>query len=321
MKIIEIVTTFSYQPLVKEILEQENLKECWVVTGDGKSQLIMQLLVTPERYQSVLDALQRLLMFDSKARIIVLPVEIVLPISTQNKLPTKPITILRETLYQQVESNARVDSHFILLVFLSTIVAAIGLLKDNVAVIIGAMVIAPLLGPNLALALATALGSKQLLWQAVKSNLVGLGGSLLLTILLALFYPVDLNSHELISRTEVGIDSVILALAAGIVAVLSLTSGLSMTLVGVMVAVALLPPVATLGLMIGSGQWQLAIGSSLLLAVNIVCVNLAAKIVFFLKGVKPRIWLDREKAEQSITVFIVIWLIYLSILVTIIYLR
>jgi hypothetical protein len=52
MKIIEIVTTFSYQPLVKEILEQENLKECWVVTGDGKSQLIMQLLVTPERYQS-----------------------------------------------------------------------------------------------------------------------------------------------------------------------------------------------------------------------------------------------------------------------------
>ena len=208
-----------------------------------------------------------------------------------------------------------------LLVFLSTIVAAIGLLKDNVAVVIGAMVIAPLLGPNLALALAAALGSKPLLWQAVKSNLVGLGGSLLLTILLALLHPVDLNSHELISRTEVGIDSIILALAAGIVAVLSLTTGLSMTLVGVMVAVALLPPTATLGLMIGSGEWQLAIGAGLLLAINIVCVNLAAKIVFFLKGVKPRIWLDREKAEHSTTVFIIIWLISLAILVAVIYFR
>ncbi|NJO17125.1 MAG: TIGR00341 family protein [Thioploca sp.] len=229
MKIIEIVTTFSYQTLVKEILEQENIKECWLTTSDSKGQLIMQLLVTPERYQSVLDALQRLLMFDGKARIIVLPVEIVLPIAAQGESPIKFMTISRETLYQQVESNARVDSHFMLLVFLSTIVAAIGLLKDNVAVVIGAMVIAPLLGPNLALALAAALGSKPLLWQAVKSNLVGLGGSLLLTILLALLHPVDLNSHELISRTEVGIDSIILALAAGIVAVLSLTSGLSMT--------------------------------------------------------------------------------------------
>ncbi|NJO17126.1 MAG: DUF389 domain-containing protein [Thioploca sp.] len=88
-----------------------------------------------------------------------------------------------------------------------------------------------------------------------------------------------------------------------------------------MVAVALLPPTATLGLMIGSGEWQLAIGAGLLLAVNIVCVNLAAKIVFFLKGVKPRTWLDREKAEQSTTVFIIIWLISLAILVAIIYFR
>ena len=59
----------------------------------------------------------------------------------------------REELYNSIEKNARLDSNFLLLVVLSTVVAAVGLLEDNVAVVIGAMVIAPLLGPNLAQAL------------------------------------------------------------------------------------------------------------------------------------------------------------------------
>jgi len=65
-------------------------------------------------------------------------------------------------------------------------------------------------------------------------------------------------------------------------AALSLTTGLSSVLVGVMVAVALLPPAATLGIMLGQGNMSLAIGAGLLLAVNIVSVNLASKIVFLL---------------------------------------
>jgi len=57
-----------------------------------------------------------------------------------------------------IEAQGKLDGHYMMLVFLSTIVAAIGLIENNVAVIIGAMVIAPLLGPNLALSLSTILG-------------------------------------------------------------------------------------------------------------------------------------------------------------------
>lgn len=113
----------------------------------------------------------------------------------------------------------------------------------------------------------------------------------------------------------------ILALASGEAAVLSLTTGLSATLVGVMVAVALLPPTATLGLMLASGQPQLAFGAALLLAVNIVCVLLSAMTVFLLKGVKPRTWLERSKARQSLAISISLWATLLLILVAVILTR
>jgi uncharacterized membrane protein len=119
----------------------------------------------------------------------------------------------------------------------------------------------------------------------------------------------------------VGWDSIALALASGAAAVISLTTGLSSVLVGVMVAVALLPPTATLGIMLGAGHTDLAVGAALLLAVNIVCVNLAAKVVFWIRGIKPRSWLEKQKANQSMFTYIVIWVLSLAILMVIILLR
>jgi len=66
------------------------------------------------------------------------------------------------------------------------------------------------------------------------------------------------------SRTDVGLDSVALALASGAAAVLSLTTGVSSTLVGVMVAVALLPPTLAVGILLGDGRWELAAGAMLM---------------------------------------------------------
>ncbi|MEK9629774.1 MAG: TIGR00341 family protein, partial [Nitrospinota bacterium] len=196
-----------------------------------------------------------------------------------------------------------------------------GLLENNVAVVIGAMVIAPLLGPNIALALGAALGDMQLMWKAFKTGITGIGLALVLSIGLGMYHPMHLDSPELMARTDVGLDSMALALASGAAAVVSLTTGLSSVLVGVMVAVALLPPTATLGIMLGAGENQLAIGAALLLAMNIVCVNLAAKVVFLIRGIKPRSWLEKQKANQSMTTYLVIWILSLAILLVIIYFR
>ncbi|MZH41957.1 MAG: TIGR00341 family protein, partial [Nitrospinae bacterium] len=233
----------------------------------------------------------------------------------------KTVTTTREELYNDVVRNANLDSTYLLLVFLSTVVVAIGLLEDNVAVVIGAMVIAPLLGPNMALALGAALGDMALMWQATKTTIAGVTLALSLSIIIGIIYPINLESHELIARTDVGLDSVVLALASGAAAVLSLTTGLASVLVGVMVAVALLPPTATLGLMMGAGQPRLALGAALLLAVNIVSVNLAAKVVFWVRGVKPRSWLEKQKANQSMVTYLVLWAVSLLVLLVVILIR
>lgn len=322
MKLIEVITESQNLKPVTSIAEQHDCEVSWVGSPDVQGRHLIRILVSDEHIQSVLDALQGLLGDKGPDKILVLALEAVLPRKEPEPSEAKVgESTTREELYDDIVKNARLDSTYFLLVFLSTIVVAIGLLEDNVAVVIGAMVIAPLLGPNMALALGAALGDMALMWKAIKTTLAGISMALLLSILVGLLWPLNTSSHELMARTDVGLDSVLLALASGAAAVISLTSGLASVLVGVMVAVALLPPTATLGIMIGAGQPKLAVGAALLLAVNIVSVNLAAKVVFWVRGVKPRSWLEKQKANQSMVTYIVIWAISLIVLLLVIFLR
>jgi uncharacterized hydrophobic protein (TIGR00341 family) len=258
------------------------------------------------------------------ARILVLPVEAVVPRPAQEETPDsskQSSSATREELYNQIETGARLDGNFLILVFLSTVVAAIGLLENNIAVVVGAMVIAPLLGPNIALAFAATLGDRDLLQASLKTNLLGLLFALLISVVIGWIWPISTPSSEVLARTDVGFDGVVLALASGAAAVLSLTSGVASALVGVMVAVALLPPAATLGMTLASGQYQMASGSALLLAVNIVSINLSANLVFVFKGVRPRTWLEKRKARQSAGWIVLFWAIALAVLLVSVYVR
>ncbi|MGD8631043.1 MAG: TIGR00341 family protein [Gammaproteobacteria bacterium] len=319
MRVIEIIADDSNLDTLTGIAEQHEVADFWYgdLLEDGRR--VMRMLVDDASRQSVIDALQSLLGGSDSARILIMPVDAVLPRKEDAADADKAKTgsgQTREELYNDIERGARLDSTFLLLVFLSTIVASIGLIENNIAVIVGAMVIAPLLGPNIALAFSTSLGDRELMWQALKTNLAGLSLTLVMTIVIGMIWPGHLNSFEILVRTDVKPDGIVLALASGAAAVLSLATGLSSALVGVMVAVALLPPTATLGMMLGSGQFSLAQGASLLLAVNVVSINLAAKLMFLLKGVKPRTWLEKRKARQSFTLYILIWIVTLVILLT-----
>ena len=317
--------------------------DTWPVGPDGLS---YALLVRTQDTQNVTDRLQELFLKNQIIRIVLQPVEAILPKPVEKAKTEAPATkdqvqgsengkksksskvfsgVSRDELYADVSRGAKSSTSYILLVIFSTIVAGIGLIENNVAVVIGAMVIAPLLGPNLALALSTALGDLELMGNALKTMAVGFLIALALSFSLGLvwgiYWPDELNSPELLARTVVGFGSIALALVSGAAAVLSLASGISSVLVGVMVAVALLPPGATIGIMLGAGQYDLAGGAALLLAVNIVCVNLSAKLVFLFKGVQPRTWFEKKKAKNAMIFYIIFWLLSLSVLGYIIILR
>jgi len=320
MKYVEVIAESSSANTVAAVAEKVKAMDFRLgpVGEDGMQQ--MRMLVDDNHLQAALDTLQNLLGAQPTARILVLAVEAVLP-----KPPEQPdkkesdATAARELLYEEVEKGARSTSNFFLLVVLSTIVAAIGLIEDNVAVVIGAMVIAPLLGPNLALSLGTALGDGKLMRKSARTLVAGIVLAVGLSAVFGLLLPSDLHSRELLSRTQPSLDAILLALASGAAAALSLTTGLSGVLVGVMVAVALLPPAATVGIMIGGGRPGLAVGAILLLAVNIVCVNLAAKIVFLVKGIHPRTWVEKEKAKRAMFRYVATWVVTLLILLALMY--
>lgn len=316
MRIIEVLADCGHRDTIHGIAEQYNILDCWVHSLSEDERCSMRLLVRPEKQQKVIDALQQALGTSEGWRIMIKPIEAVLPrppeLDEEEAISASGRS--REELYSSIEAGARLNSTYIWLVILSTIVATIGLIEDNVAVVIGAMVIAPLLGPNIALAFGTALGDRVLIWRALITNITGMLLAFVLAFSIGLILTINLESHELITRTDVGLAGVVLALVSGAAGILSLTTGLSSTLVGVMVAVAILPPTATLGLMLATKNYQLALGAGLLLAVNVVSVNLSAKLVLMVKGVKPRTWLEKRKARQSMLAYIIFWVLSLLIL-------
>jgi uncharacterized hydrophobic protein (TIGR00341 family) len=320
MKYVEVVVDAGSADNVSAIAEKHEVADIRRGEAGEDGKLAVRLLVADDKLQTVLDALQKMLHAQATARVVVLPVEIALPKPTEEERKEEDAAVeAREALYEEVEKNARMDLNFVVLVVLSTIVAAIGLIEDNVAVVIGAMVIAPLLGPNLAFGLGTALGDISLMRKSAQTTAIGIVIALVLSIAIGFFWPYDIESQELASRSQVGLDSVALALASGAAAALSLTTGLSSVLVGVMVAVALLPPAVTLGIMLGLGDLNQALGAGLLLAINIVCVNLAIKVVFFVKGIRPRTWWEKKKAKRAMAIYILGWIVTLIFLVAFIY--
>ena len=322
MKYVEVVADASSTDNIRALADKSKTPDFRLGAVDDEGMRSMRILVSDDKIQSLLDNLQNLLGAQHSARIVVLAVETTLPKPKDEKRKLEDAAIAaREELYAEVEKSSQLDLNYLVFIALSTVVAAIGLVENNVAVVIGAMVIAPLLGPNLALSLGTALGDVSLMRRSVIALLTGVALAVLISALIGKLWAFNLSSSEFMSRTNAGLDSVVLALASGAAAALSLTARQSSALVGVMVAVALLPPAAVLGIALGQGNYGLAAGAGLLLAVNVVCVNLASKLVFFIKGVRPRTWLEKEKAQRAMVIYIAGWLVTLTILLLVIYSR
>jgi len=226
--------------------------------------------------------------------------------------------ISREELYTSISNAAELSRNFVVLLVLSSIVAALGLLQNNLAIIIGAMLIAPLIGPNMALALATTLGDNELARCALKTTGAGLLIVLSLSVFLGFVLNVDPNIPEVASRVEVNAGDILIALASGSAGALAFTTSIPTALVGVMVSVALLPPLVTFGMLLGSLLWQPAAGALLLVLINLVAVNLAAVSTFVFQGIRPASWWEAEKAKKTTRIAVAVWIVLLATLVALI---
>ncbi|MBL1214768.1 MAG: TIGR00341 family protein [Ignavibacteriae bacterium] len=331
LRIIEVKIPEEEKEKITELLEDDAIIESWTDQVMDKY-ILVRILLQAEDTESLLDKLEKKFSFTEKFRAILFPVEATIPkivlakpeeaevVEIEEKTEAKqtPLRISRQELYSQISDGTKLTNIFIAMVVLSSIVAAIGLVKDNVAVVIGAMVIAPLLGPNVALALATTLGDFDLGKRALKANITGVAIALLSAVVLGILLQVDLTSGELKSRTFVGLSDIALAIASGAAGALAFSSGVSASLIGVMVAVALLPPLMAFGLLLGSGYYSESFGAFLLLVTNLICINLAGVVTFIVQGIRPRRWWEAKKAKKASRYAIIIWTILLILLAAVI---
>ena len=219
--------------------------------------------------------------------------------------------ISREELASSARDLTPSFMNYVLLTIVSALIATAGLLLDSAAVVVGSMVIAPLVGPALSASVGTVVDDQSLRRKGVLLQILGILVAIAAASVFGLFANLTgivppgtaiLEIDQVAERLAPGVLSLVIAIGAGIAGAVSLSAGVSTALVGVMIAVALIPPTAAVGVGIAWGIPELILGAGIFVLVNILSINLAALGVFWLKGFRPEAWYDEAGARRATAV-------------------
>ncbi len=201
----------------------------------------------------------------------------------------------KEIVLNELMDSASPGYDFFLLIILSCTIATFGLLADSTAVIIGAMLVAPLMSPILGLSLSSVAGEQFMFRRSIIALVEGVLLAIALsTLITALSYQIPyelLNTlpNEVLSRTQPTPFDLIIALAGGAAAAYALAQPrISAALPGVAIATALMPPLCSIGVGIAVGARNVVIGASLLFLTNFAAITFAGILIFAWLGFRPQ---------------------------------
>lgn len=188
-------------------------------------------------------------------------------------------------------------------------VASLGLNTNSAAVIIGAMLISPLMGPIVGMGLSIGINDFELLKRAVRSFVT----ATLFSVLTATFYfaitPIAEAQSELLARTSPTIYDVLIALfggMAGIVALCSTGQRSGNVIPGVAIATALMPPLCTTGFGLATGNWLYAAGAFYLYLINTIFISVATFIGVRIMDFKKKVFVDKQREKHVKNIIITI---------------
>ena len=218
-----------------------------------------------------------------------------------------------EAIVQPLRKYLRPSVDITAMLVIATAVALAGLFLDNVAVVIGAMLISPLLGPLNAVTVNAVLGNIRDVVRAEISLFalvfVAIGVAFAITLLASVFIPLALTGQILL-RTNVTTLDVVVALLLGVAGGLALLTEIPEILVGVAVAVAFIPPATVAGISLALGHSDLFAGAFLLTVSNLFGLKAGEMLTLRAKGLSPRSYYEIKKArtygEYSLGIFILI---------------
>lgn len=202
-----------------------------------------------------------------------------------------------------IESSApKTDFYF--LVILSTLIVALGLLADNVILVIGGMLVTPLLSPILALSLGIVINDAKVMWRAIRIFLLSSSFAFLVAFLLGLLTSRNITEVSLIQIMTPDLFIFFVAVVAGLAASYTWVKPmLNETLPGIAITVTLIPPLTAVGLAVAEREWAVAGNVIKVLLLNIFGIVVASLVVFSLMDfykAKKRVVEEIQEEEKEI---------------------
>ncbi|MBT5338820.1 TIGR00341 family protein [Candidatus Falkowbacteria bacterium] len=204
-------------------------------------------------------------------------------------------------VFEQINENAKGDFDFYVMTLFAGIIIALGIVIDSAAVVIGGMLLAPLVWPILGMALGVTMGRSHILRTSLMTILKSTLVIVIFSILVGLIAPeVVIESKEFLSRTQPTLLELLIALAAGFVGAFIIAyPKMGSAISGVVVAAAIVPPVATVGLSLARGEFDAAAGAFLLYLSNLIAITFAATILFLISNFSTSSAQAEEKRKSG----------------------
>ena len=205
----------------------------------------------------------------------------------------------RINLFEGLQINSRWSFDFMTLICLATAIAALGLIVNSTAVVIGAMLVAPLMTPLLGAGLALVQGNLPLMKTCARAIVYGFFAALTIGVIMGFLTPIRVLTPEMAARGGPTLIDMGIAFLSGVAASYCIARPrLTAALAGVAIAAALVPPIATTGIAISLGEVAVARGAAELFATNVVAIILGAAINFYAAGIRgavsdARLWVRR----------------------------
>jgi uncharacterized hydrophobic protein (TIGR00341 family) len=232
------------------------------------------------------------------------------------KKPTPPSPL--ERLVESTERYTRLSKDVLTMALFATMIALAGLFLDNVAIVIGAMLLSPLLGPINAFAVNANLGRIKKLARSQGAVLLLLAAIIFLatalTFVVSQFVGLSENTTQIIIRNHATLTDILIALILGLAAGLALFVGFPEILVGVAIAVAIVPPAAVSGIGLALFNIDLFLGALILTFIYLFGLQLGSTLMLRIRGVLPRRYYQQTEARRHSAYSILILAVLLAIL-------
>lgn len=223
----------------------------------------------------------------------------------------------QEKVENQIKENAKPDFDFYVLITTASLIVSLGILIDSTAVVIGGMLIAPLVWPIMALSLGLVTNSQKLTQKSIITILKNTVLVIFISLVCGLIVP-DLMSenNEFLTRTSPTLFELIIGLIAGFTGAFIITyPKIGSAIAGVVIAAAIVPPLATIGISISRMDYNATIGALLLFLSNLVAISAASTLLFIISGFKKS-KKGNYKLSQLLWNLVLLIIIFIPLLLT-----